>query len=85
MPLFRASTAKSLNDFGSCFAHTQDQASRPWAFMPTANGGTFTNAGATHIAAAYWLEVGEAKPTNLIRLFVAKGSDELVEAINRCR
>jgi len=84
-PLSRASTAKSLNDFGSCFAHTQDDASRPWAFMPTANGGIFTNAGATHVAAAYWLEVGEAKPTYFVRLFVDKGSDELVEAINRCR
>jgi hypothetical protein len=87
-PILRASTPKSLDDFGQCFVRVQEQHSRAWAFVPTETGGTFSNAGADGVATPYWLRVSEAQPVNQIRLFAAKGSDEsgsLVEAVNQCR
>ena len=83
--VLRASTSKSLNDFGSCFTRAQNLAARPWAFMPAADGGTFTNSGASPMAAVYWLRISESKSLNRIRLFAGTGSAELVEAVNRCR
>jgi hypothetical protein len=87
-PIFRASTPKSLNDFGQCFVRAQEQRARAWAFVPTDTGGTFSNAGANGVAAPYWLRVSEGPPVNQIRLFAAKSSDDagtLVEAVNQCR
>jgi hypothetical protein len=83
--VMRASTVKSLNEFGSCFTATQDRASRPWAFMPTGNGGTFTNAGAEGIAAPYWLTVSVARGPSQIRLFANSGSADMIQAVNSCR
>jgi hypothetical protein len=87
-PILRASTPKSLNDFGQCFVRGQEQQSRAWAFIPTATGGTFTNAGAEGVTAPYWVRVSETRPANVVRLFAAQGADDsrvLVEAVNRCR
>jgi len=87
-PILRASTSKSLNDFGQCFVRTQEQQSHAWAFVPTPTGGTFTNAGANGVTAPYWIRVSETRPLNVVRLFAARGPDEagrLVEAVNRCR
>jgi hypothetical protein len=83
--LLRASTAKSLNEFGSCFAGQQERVSRAWAFMPTRSGGTFTNAGAGGPAASYWLAFDEAKPINRVRILAKHPAAEVVEAANRCR
>jgi hypothetical protein len=88
VPLSRAATAKSLSDFGACFSRLQEQDARPWAFLPTDGGGTFTDAGASGVVAPYWLQVSEARPLNRIRLFATVGSNHpnnLVEAVNRCR
>ena len=84
-PVLRASTAKSLNEFGSCFARTQEEKSRPWAFMPNNGGGTFTNASAKGVTASYRLQISEAAPQNQVRLFAGAHSAKLVEAVNRCR
>lgn len=81
----RASTAKSLNDFGSCFTRIQDRDARAWAFMPTQSGGTFTNAGASGAAAPYWLAFTEMKPANQVRLFAAADQTHLREAVQQCR
>jgi hypothetical protein len=84
--LLRASTTKSLNEFGTCFTRAQDQAARPWAFMPTRSGGTFSNAGAQGVASPYWLRVSEGKPLNEIRLFAAQASASKVwDAVVRCQ
>jgi hypothetical protein len=83
-PVLRASTAKSLNEFGSCFTREQDEAARPWAFMPAARGGTFTNSGASGADAPYWLIFSEAKSSNQVRLFAAANSGDVIEAANRC-
>lgn len=87
-PIAHASTAKALNDFGSCFTHIQDRASRAWAFMPTHSGGIFTNAGAAGAATIYWLQVNTSQHGNQVRLFTAPGSGApaiLTEAIDQCR
>jgi hypothetical protein len=84
-PILRASMAKSLQDFGSCFTRAQDRVSRPWAFMPTESGGMFTNAGATGVAEPYWLQVSEAKPLSRVQLFAGKNSGDLLKAVNECR
>ena len=81
----RAATARSLNDFGSCFTHAQERESRAWAFLPSRSGGTFTDAQSSNTAAVYWLAFNEAKPLNELRLFADAGSSNIVEAVNRCR
>ena len=87
-PILRASTPKSLNDFGQCFVRAQEQQARAWAFVPTSTGGTFTNYGANGVTTPYWVRVNETRPFNVVRLFAARGagdSGDLVEAVNRCR
>jgi hypothetical protein len=87
-PLLRASTAKSLNEFGTCFTRAQDQASREWAFVPTPSGGTFSNAGAVGATSPYWLRVSEGQPLNEIRLFARKPFADRAtvwKAVIRCR
>jgi hypothetical protein len=84
-PILRASTPKSLQDFGSCFTRAQDRASHPWAFMATESGGTFTNAGATGVAEPYWLQVREARLVSHVQLFAGKTSGDLLKAVNECR
>ncbi len=81
----RATTTKSLNEFGSCFARVEERDSRAWAFLPTPNGGTFTNSGTTSAAAAYRLAFDEAKPLNQVRLFAGPASGGPVEALRLCR
>jgi hypothetical protein len=84
----RVDTAKPINEFGSCFEQRQEQAARPWSFVPNGRGGVFSNAGANGVSAPYRLQFNEARPVSEMRLFVARGtpgSDDLVEAINRCR
>ena len=86
--ILRASTPKSLNEFGQCFVRGQEQQARAWAFVPTPSGGTFTNAGANGVTTTYWVRVSETRPLNVVRLFAARGSDDsggLIEAVNQCR
>ena len=88
MPLLRADTAKSLNEFGSCFARAQDQEVRPWSFIPNDAGGVFTDTGAIGVTAPYRLQINEAQPLNHLGLFVGQGvatPKSLLQAVNRCR
>lgn len=84
-PILRAGMTRSLQDFGVCFTRSQDQASRPWAFMATESGGTFTNAGASGVAQPYWLQVSEARPLGRVQLFAGRDSGDVLEAVNQCR
>jgi hypothetical protein len=84
-PLLRADTTKPLNAFGSCFIAAQEQASRPWSFVPNGRGGVFSDAGARGITAPYRLQVREDGQSNKILLFAAAGSDQLLRAVERCR
>jgi hypothetical protein len=87
-PLTAAATARSLHDFGSCFIQLQARNGHAWAFMPSAHGGTFTNAGAEGAAPPYWLQVRQAGDLNNLRLYAAGSPVEMgsvVEAIGQCR
>jgi hypothetical protein len=84
-PVLRASTAKSLNEFGTCFADRQQRNSQAWAFMPTESGGTFTNAGANGAAATYWVTFQESPAKNEVRIVANRRSADLVQAVMRCR
>jgi hypothetical protein len=84
-PMLRADTTKPLSAFGSCFIATQEQASRPWSFVPNGRGGVFSDAGADGITAPYRLQVREDGQSNRLLLFAAAGADQLVGAVERCR
>ena len=86
--LLRASTTKSLNEFGACFTQARDQVARPWAFVPTDTGGTFTNAGAYGVSAPYWLRVSEGRPLSEIRLYSGQAAavrGKVWDAVVRCQ
>jgi hypothetical protein len=86
-PVLSASTAKSLNDFGSCFARSQERRARPWAFVANDHGGVFTDFGAADTVAPYRLQVSESNGSSRVRLFVRQASANatLIDAVNRCR
>ena len=84
-PMLRADTTKPLSVFGSCFVADQEQASRPWSFVPNGRGGVFSDAGARGVTAPYRLQVREDGRSNEILLFAAAGSDQVVRAVERCR
>jgi hypothetical protein len=87
-PLLRTSTGKSVDAFGSCFTAAQEKASRAWAYMPSEQGGMFTNSGAAGSTATYWLSVNSSAHRGEIRLFGDEGarpSNSLIEAVDQCR
>jgi hypothetical protein len=87
-PLFRTTTAKSLDAFAACFTKAQDERAQSWAFMPAGRGGTFTNSGANGSGAAYWLQVRTSGAREHIRLFADRANDRpasVVEAVEQCR
>lgn len=82
-PLLEKS-AKPLVDFNACFAQAQDRAGRAWAFMPSANGGTFTDSGAGGGAATYWLQVRGVGSETRLRLF-ADAASPIAQSLDQCR
>jgi len=86
-PLVAASTVKSLDAFGACFAQAQEDVGRAWAFVPTDGGGSFTNEGASDVSTAYRLQISRSGSCSQVRLYAASGgsSASLVKAIDQCR
>ena len=87
-PALSVQTAKSLDQFASCFTSNEDRAGRAWAFVPGAHGGVFTNGGAENVKAIYRLRFSESKSRNRLRLFAdgpASSLSPLIEAAERCR
>ena len=81
----RVETVKSLDNFGSCFAATQDHAQRAWSFVPSASGGTFSNFGANGAAATYRLTFTEGASANAVRLFATPLAAPIAAAMEQCR
>lgn len=83
-------TTKPVEQFGKCFVDTQERASRPWWFVPSASGGTFSNAGATSSREenAYFLRVQRSSDQVVTRLLLEGGSRhtrrEVTAAIEAC-
>jgi hypothetical protein len=83
--VMHASTTRSLDQFGSCFVRTQEAAGRAWSFVPSVNGGMFSNAGAQGIGTPYLLKFVEGEGANHVRLFAASSRAGIAAAIERCR
>lgn len=81
-------TQKSLDQFGSCFVQAQDRVDAAWSFVPKADGGTFSNVGASGARAYYFLAVSDRGMSRQVRLEPAEASLSLdarvVRAVNQC-
>jgi hypothetical protein len=80
-------TSKSLNAFAQCFVSRQKLASRPWWFVPSENGGTFSNVGSRVKEPPYFLRVQQVGPG--LRLTLETSNEEteltgLIASINHC-
>jgi hypothetical protein len=85
MPLHRAALSRDSESFETCFARTQDRAGRPWAFIPSASGGTFTNLGASAGNAPYRLVVRAGLGDGSVRLTAPSPDRDLIAAVEQCR
>jgi hypothetical protein len=78
-------TAKSTDQFASCFAGIQDGAGLPWSFVPKEDGGTFSNIGARSGGSAYFVVVSDRGPRREVRLEGSGGSEAAVSrAVSQC-
>jgi hypothetical protein len=88
IPLLDAKSARTLAEFGACFTQTEERSGRAWAFMPSEQGGTFTDSGAKSAPASYWLQVRGAGAATQVRLFGASSAgapSPVIEAVEQCR
>lgn len=80
-------TSKSVAQFGGCFVDAQERAARAWSFIPTSNGGTFSNLGAKGASAPYFLAVSDHGRVRQLRLEAARGSaldHNIAKAVGQC-
>jgi len=81
-------TSKTVAEFGGCFVQAQDRAARAWAFIPKADGGTFSNLGARPARVPYFLAVSDRGAVRQLRLEPASAGTavdgEVAKAIDQC-
>lgn len=77
-------TAKSSDAFIQCFARSQESRSAAWAFVPKADGGTFSNAGAASVTKPYFLVVTDRGPQREILLANATRGSTEEQGVNQC-
>ena len=63
-----ARTTKSLDAFGKCFVAAQERASRAWSFVPSKDGGTFSDVGSPNNQIGYFLHIQGSGPAFRLRL-----------------
>jgi hypothetical protein len=73
-------TAKSTDQFASCFADTQDRGGLPWGYIRKDDGGTFSNLGPRSLSSAYFVVVSDRGARREVRL-EGNGAKEI--GINR--
>jgi hypothetical protein len=73
-------TAKSADQFASCFAGTQDRGGLAWAYIRKDDGGTFSNLGPRSLSSAYFVVVSDRGARREVRL-EGNGAKEI--GINR--
>jgi hypothetical protein len=61
-------TAKSTDQFASCFADTQDRSGLAWAYIRKDDGGTFSNLGPRSLSSAYFVVVSDRGTLRDVRL-----------------
>ena len=76
-------TAKSTEQFASCFGNTQDHLRQAWWFVPKEDGGTFSNLGAKNVAAAYFVVVSDRGARRQVRL-EGDGANAVNRAVLQC-
>jgi len=80
-------TSKSLDAFGKCFVSEQREASRPWWFVPSEDGGTFSDVGAAQAPTGYFLRVQGPKDALRLRLEPERTEsnvDPILKSIDHC-
>ena len=88
MPFVDAGSTKSPAEFRACFTQAEERSGRAWAYMPSGQGGTFTDSGAHGAAASYWLQVRGAGAASHLRLFTAasgQAASPAIQAVEQCR
>jgi hypothetical protein len=76
-------TAKSTEQFASCFGKAQDRVRQAWWFVPKEDGGTFSNLGAKTNAAAYFVVVSDRGARRQVRL-EGDGAKAVNRAVLQC-
>ena len=87
-PLLEMRSAAPLADFSTCFAQAQERSGAAWAYLPSEQGGTFTDSGAHAAPASYWLHVRASGATTHVRLFSAASAgatSSVTRAVEQCR
>ena len=86
-PLLDARSARAPADFAACFTHAQERSTTAWAYLPSEQGGTFTDSGAKGAPASYWLQVRATGAATQVRLFAANTSvpSTVTRAVRQCR
>lgn len=82
-PAASFTTAKSTEQFASCFGNTQDRVRQAWWFVPKEDGGTFSNIGAKNAAAAYFVVVSDRGARRQVRL-EGDGASAVNRAVLQC-
>jgi len=77
-------TAHSSQAFIECFARSQNVRAAPWGFVPKADGGTFSNLGATSVAKPYYLVVTDRGRLREISLADATRGSAAQEGVSEC-
>lgn len=82
-PATSFTTAKSTEQFATCFGNTQDHVRQAWWFVPKEDGGTFSNLGAKTNAAAYYVVVSDQGARRQVRL-EGDGANAVNRAVLQC-
>jgi hypothetical protein len=82
-PATAFTTAKSTDQFASCFGNTQDRLRKAWWFVPKEDGGTFSNLGAKNAAAPYFIVVSDRGALRQVRL-EGDGANAVNRAVLQC-
>jgi hypothetical protein len=75
-------TNKSLDAFGQCFVSEQRQASRAWWFVPSEDGGMFSDVGSAQNSTGYFLRVQGSGQSLRLRL-EPEGAESNVDVVLR--
>ncbi len=88
LPFFAGSTAKSIDQFETCFVGIQQRQSRPSWFVPHESGGRISNAGADGVDNPYRIRFSQSAARNRIEVFIARrggpAEGAIVDAIKTC-
>ena len=80
----RLVTEKPSHAFADCFVRTQEVRAAAWAFVPKANGGTFSNLGAPAVTRPYFLVVNDRGNHREILIEGAARKSTAFEGASQC-